>query len=193
MALFLDALTPLIDTFEALGIAYYIGGSVASIAHGVPRTTLDVDVIAEIHPNQVRLLVSRLQGMYYVQTEDILEAIQQRSSFNLVHLVSMVKVDVFLAPHRPFDRSKAQRAQAAPITTNDPRLFRVTSPEDIVLQKLEWYAIGGRVSERQWNDSQGVLKVQSSSLDLSYLRRWAAELGIDDLLEQALRDAGLTA
>lgn len=193
MASFLDALTPLVDACDALGIAYYIGGSVASIAHGVPRTTLDVDMIADIRPGQVRQLVARLQGSYYIQAADIQDAIQQRSSFNLVHLASMIKVDVFLAPDRPFDRSKAQRVQTWPITASDPRPFRLTSPEDIVLQKLEWYAMGGRVSERQWNDSQGVLKVQGTTLDLAYLRHWATELGISDLLEQALKEAGLAA
>ncbi len=191
MASFLDALIPLVDACDALGIAYYIGGSVASIAHGVPRTTLDVDVIADIRHDQVQRLVTRLQGSYYVQEADIHEAIQQRSSFNLVHLASIIKVDVFLAPDRPFDRSKAQRVQIMPITASDPRPFRLTSPEDIVLQKLEWYALGGRVSERQWNDSQGVLKVQGTTLDLVYLRHWATELGIADLLEQALKEAGL--
>jgi hypothetical protein len=193
MSSFLDALTPLVDACDALGIAYYIGGSVASIAHGVPRTTLDVDVIADIRPGQVRQLVARLQGSYYIQAADIQDAIQQRSSFNLVHLASMIKVDVFLAPNRPFDRSKAQRVQTGPITASDPRPFRLTSPEDIVLQKLERYAMGGRVSERQWNDSQGVLKVQGTTLDLAYLRHWATELGISDLLEQALKEAGLAA
>lgn len=66
MTSFLEALIPLVDAFDALGVAYYIGGSVASIAHGVPRTTLDVDVIAEIRPGQVRPLVILLQGGYYV-------------------------------------------------------------------------------------------------------------------------------
>jgi len=191
MASFLDALTPFVDACDALGIGYYIGGSVASIAHGVPRTTLDVDVITDIRPDQVQPLVARLQGSYYVQAADIQEAIQQRSSFNLVHLANMIKVDVFLAPDRPFDRSKAQRALTRPITASDPRSFRLTSPEDIVLQKLEWYVLGGRVSERQWNDSQGVLKVQGAALDLAYLRHWATELGITDLLAQALKEAGL--
>ena len=191
MTSFLDALTPLVDVLDALGVPYYLGGSVASIAHGVPRTTLDVDVIAELRPSQVQSLVERLQDEYYVQALDIHEAIQHRRSFNVVHLQSMLKVDVFLAPDRPFDRSKAQRAQPGQITTSDPRPFRLTSAEDIVVQKLELYALGGRVSERQWSDVQGVLKVQGSALDVASLRRWAEELGIGDLLEQALSDAGL--
>lgn len=128
MAPFLDALTPLVDVFETLGVAYYIGGSLASIAHGIPRTTLDVDLIAEIRPDQVRPLVAQVQSSYYVQAADILEAIQHRSSFNLVHLASMIKVDVFLAPDRPFDHAKAQRARPGQIITSDPRPFRLTSP-----------------------------------------------------------------
>ena len=75
MAAFLDALTPLVDAFDALGVDYYIGGSVASIAHGVPRTTLDVDVIADIHPHQVRPLVERLQGSFYIQIDELLHSI----------------------------------------------------------------------------------------------------------------------
>jgi hypothetical protein len=191
MAVFLDALTPIVDAFEALGVVYYIGVSVASIAHGVPRTTLDVDVIAEIRSDQVQLLVDRLQGSFYIQAADIQDAIQHRSSFNLVHLASMIKVDVFLVPNRPFDRSKAQRVQPGQITASNPRSFQLTSPEDIVLQKLEWYEMGGRVSERQWNDAQGVLKVQGSALDLDYMRRWASDLRVADLLEQVLKEAGL--
>jgi len=191
MTSFLDALTPLVEIRDAFGVASYLGGSVASIAHGTPRTTLDIEVIAEINPSQIRPLVDRLQGSSYIQAADIYEAIQHRSSFNLIHLASMIKVDVFLAPERPFDRSKAQRARSGYITASDPRPFHLTSPEDIILQKLEWYAMGGHVSERQWNDSQGVLKVQGSTLDLTYMRYWAANLGITDLLERALKDAGL--
>jgi hypothetical protein len=62
----------------------------------------------------------------------------------------------------------------------------VASAEDTLLAKLEWYRMGGEVSERQWRDVLGVLKVQAGGLDLEYLRRWARELGVDDLLERAL-------
>ncbi len=111
MPSFLDALGPIIDAFESLAIPYYIGGSVASIAHGVPRTTLDVDIVAVIRPNQARTLVEQLADAYFLQIEDIQDAIVNRTSFNALHIATMIKVDVFLAPNRPFDRSKAQRAQ----------------------------------------------------------------------------------
>ena len=103
----------------------------------------------------------------------------------------MIKIDIFLAPNRPFDRSKAQRAHDIQLTTNNSRLFHITSSEDIVLQKLEWYMLGAQISERQWHDIQGVLKIQGTSLNFPYMRHWAAQLNISELLEQALLDAGL--
>ncbi len=102
-------------------------------------------------------------------------------------------MDVFLAPDRPCDRTKAQHVQRGQITATDLRPFPLTSPEDSVVQKLEWYALGGQVSERQWTDVQGVLKVQGAALDLAYMRHWATALGIADVLERALHAAGLIA
>lgn len=191
MTSFLDGLNPLVELFEELGIPYYIGGSVASIAYGMPRTTLDVDLIADIQAQHVTALVKHLQDQYYIQASDIYDAIIHRSSFNIVHLASMIKVDIFLAPDRPFDQSKAQRIRQGQLIMNESRLFNLTSPEDIILQKLEWYVLGGKVSERQWNDAQGVLKVQSDTLDLSYMRNWARHLNISELLEQAFQEAGI--
>ena len=76
--------------------------------------------------------------------------------------------------------------QAAPLD-----LF-FASPEDTVLAKLEWYRKGGEVSDRQWRDLLGVLKVQGETLDRAYLDHWAGELDVSDLLHRALEEAGLT-
>ncbi len=65
----------------------------------------------------------------------------------------------------------------------------VKSAEDTVLRKLEWYRIGRGVSDRQWNDILGVLRVQGASLDTDYLEYWAAELEVADLLERARSEA----
>jgi hypothetical protein len=69
--------------------------------------------------------------------------------------------------------------------------FYLGSPEDVILNKLKWFRMGGGVSEQQWRDVLGVLKVQKSLLDKKYLRHWAAALGLIDLLEEAFHDAGL--
>jgi hypothetical protein len=57
--------------------------------------------------------------------------------------------------------------------------------------KLEWYEKGDRASDRQWRDVLGILKNNASSLDRSYLRNWASQLGIAELLHQALTQAGI--
>lgn len=63
------------------------------------------------------------------------------------------------------------------------------SSEDVILSELEWYRLGGEVSERQWRDVISALKVCAGDLDLDYLRQWAAELGVADLLERALKSS----
>lgn len=191
MTTFLDTLIPVVDACDACQIAYYIGGSIATIAHGVPRTTLDVDIIVELSHAQVDRFVALVDQDFYIQAADIHDAITHRSSFNLVHFASMLKIDMFVAPPRPFDLAKAQRVVEMQLTTTSTRRFRVTSPEDIVLQKLEWYALGGQVSERQWHDIQGVLRIQGPSLDIAYMHTWATQLDLDSLLIRALHDAGL--
>jgi hypothetical protein len=57
------------------------------------------------------------------------------------------------------------------------------------LSKLGWFRQGGEVSENQWRDVIGILKVQAGRLDVGYLQKWAEELGISDLLLRARQEA----
>ena len=98
----------------------------------------------------------------------------------------MFKVDIFLARGRPFDRAQWARRSEQVIATDPPRAAYVASAEDTILSKLEWYRLGGKASDWQWRDVLGVLRVQGDRLDLPYLRRWASELGVADLLQRAL-------
>jgi len=183
---------PVVDAFEQLRIAYYIGGSVASLAHGIYRATADVDIIADLRMEHVQPLVQLLQDTYYIDADMIRDAIKRRSEFNVLHLDTMFKVDIFIQKTRPFDHEVRRRLQQSKLNiTGNSRLFFLESPEDVILNKLEWYKMGGEVSDRQWNDILGVLKVQGTSLDLAYLRQWAAALDVSPLLDRALEDAGL--
>ena len=185
------ALRPLADALDALGVRYYLGGSVASSAHGIARASLDADIIAALEPDHVDPLTNRLVSAYYIPVDRLRSAVVARSSCNFIHLATMFKIDVFVSKDRPFDRQAAERArpQAIDEAPDAPR-FPVASPEDTVLAKLEWFRLGGETSERQWWDIVGVLKVTHEA-DRGYLRRWAASLGVADLLERALADAAL--
>lgn len=185
----MEALTPLVDAFEQLGIAYYIGGSVSSSLHGLVRRTQDVDVIADIRSHQVRLLVQRLQPDYYVDEQAWQDAVRRGLPYSVIHLDTMVKIDLMPLKQRAFTREEASRAQAHVLEAG-MRPVRVASAEDAILTKLEWFEMGGRSSSRQWNDILGIMRQQGTALDASYLAQWADALGVRDLLDQALVEAG---
>ena len=176
-----------ITVFDRLGIPYLIGGSLASAVHGIVRATMDADLVAEIKPEQVLSLVASLESEFYIDAEMILDAIQYTSSFNLIHLETMFKVDVFLLKQRPFDLNQMQRRISQSVGDSPEEQAYFSTAEDIILAKLEWFRAGGETSERQWRDIMGVLDLQGDRLDFKYLQTWATELGILDLLHRAIQ------
>lgn len=179
-----------IDALDALGVPYLIGGSLASAVHGVLRATLDTDLVADLRLEHAEPLARALGGTFYVDAESIREAVLHQRSFNVIHLETMFKVDVFVAKKRPFHHSQMERRMAQVIATDPDRTAYVATAEDTILAKLEWYRMSGDVSEQPWRDVLGVMKVQADRLDLAYLRQWAAQLNISDLLERAIKEAG---
>jgi len=177
--------------FELLGIRYFLGGSVASALYGEARSTRDVDLIAAMLPAHVQPFVAALGGEFYADAQAIATAVASQRSFNLIHLDTMVKADIFVFKADAFGRSQFARRACKQLSPDSPASIYVASAEDTVLAKLQWYRESGEVSDRQWNDVLGVLKVQGSALDRAYLREWARELKLTDLLVRALDDAGL--
>lgn len=187
----LGILEPLIRIFEEIGVPYYIGGSLASSAYGIARATMDIDLVADLKLDHVEMLVKTLEQEYYIDGDMIKEAIDRRSSFNIIHLETSMKIDIFVLTDSPYFKNAFFRKRAE-ILDEEGRVFFLPSPEDIILIKLDWYKLGGCTSERQWNDILGVLKVQKGNLDIKYLQHWAAELKVDKLLHQAFIEAGIT-
>lgn len=177
---------------EALGIPYFVGGSIASSMHGIFRSTNDVDLVVALRTDQAQTFTIALENDFYVDADMIREAIQHYSSFNVIHLPTMVKADLFLPRVTPFNESQWSRRRLEQIRpTGEMRAVWVASAEDMILQKMEWYRLTGERSDRQWGDVLGMLKVQGEALDFAYLKRWADELSLADLLKNALEDAGL--
>lgn len=179
------------STLESLGIPYVIGDSLASSLWGEPRSTDDIDPVADLRPEQVQLLVDAVQSDFYVSEEAVRDAIAYRSSFNLLRLDTMSKVDIFVLKDQAFPQSKFARRRAAIVRQNPEQSLILPSPEDIILQKLTWYQMGGGVSDKQWRDVLGVMKLQGERLDFEYLWQWATTLNLTELLDAALGEAEL--
>ena len=184
----IEALTPLIRVLEKLNIAYYVSGSIASSIYGAFRATKDIDMVFHLTPKHVDSLVHALKSEYYIDKDMILDALQRQSSFNIIHLKTMFKIDVFLLKQRPYDQEAFQRKRKDQLSEKMETTIFLASPEDIILSKLEWYKAGNFVSERQWQDVLSVLKIQKDHLDMTYLKKWAQHLDILDLLEKALME-----
>lgn len=170
--------------FEALGIRYAIGGSVASAAYGQIRATLDVDIVADMQSEHVDPFIEALGDAFYADRNMIHTAVMRRDSFNLIHFETMFKVDVFVAKNRPFDEQQLTRRKLQTLAKPDAKAY-VVSAEDILLAKLLWYRMGGEVSERQWRDILSILQVQGDALDWGYVVESAEKNSVTDLLHRA--------
>jgi len=177
---------------EELGVPYLIGGSVASIIHGEPRLTNDIDLVADIREEQIPQLVAALETDFYVDDLAIRRAIRERKSFNILYLETMYKVDIFIPRGDEWSHEQMRLREGKNLVEGDDSTVRlVSNPETTVLQKLWWFRRGNEVSEQQWRDALGVLKVQADQLDYYYLKHWAVRLAVSDLLKKAFDDAGI--
>lgn len=182
------ALAPVVMVCHELEIPYYVGGSLASSLHGVPRATNDVDVIASLRPRHVDQFVGRLAEAYYIDARMILDGLIRQIPANLIHLATMVKIDLYGESSMPFTREALLRARTEDLP-GSPVPIRFATPEDVLLAKLKWYRDGGERSERQWGDLLGILRVQGGALDHGYIDPWLDVLQVRDLHARLQREA----
>jgi len=163
-----------------------VSGGVATLAHGEPRFTADADIVIAPSAEQLERFVTLFRASEaYVSREAAIEALRERTMFNLVDSRSGWRADLVLLKSDPFSRVEFERRRL--IETLGLRVTGV-SPEDLVLSKLSWGK--NSASEKQLRDVAGILRIQRDALDLEYLRRWAKELGVAETLEELLTKTG---
>ncbi len=179
-------LESIIKALNNTNIPYMICGSIGSSFHGQPRATNDTDIVIDPTPEQLLAFIELLKSTIYISKEAAMQALKNNSMFNLINIESGVKVDLIIRKKRPFSQQEFMRRTHVNFLGIDTY---VLSPEDSILSKLEWSK--ARESEIQFKDALGVLAAQKNELDFEYLKHWAKELGVEDILNQLLDEAGM--
>jgi len=174
---------------DALEIKYAIGGSIASSVYGQVRFTQDADVMVEEFSSKATLFYEKVKAIFYISNEAMQGALHSRTSFNIIHLETAFKIDVFISKTSPYDCQVLLRAGKIQLGQTEKEVFSFVSSEDIILLKLLWYVQGQYASEKQWNDILGVIVTQKQKLDLDYLTIWAENLSVHNLLARALKQS----
>jgi hypothetical protein len=146
---------------------------------------MDIDLVVRIAAMQADNLAAGLGKEWYADPGEIRRGIETGRAFNLIHIPTGWKIDLFPA-QTEFDQSEMERATLETVNIDgELALCRVSTPEDILLSKLRWYRDGGQVSDRQWSDIVEIVRA-NPAIDLAYLRHWAGRLSVEELLGKAI-------
>ena len=171
------------NLLERSGIPYMLTGSFASSVYGMHRSSPNIDFIIAAEEGGVRQLLDHLPQLgFYSDLNHALDACREKSMFNVVDHVTGLKINFIFLKNRPFNQEEFGRRKKASVW-NFP--LYIASAEDMVIEKLEWEKL--RKSSRQIEDAAAVLKVCGEELDLPYIEKWVAELGLLSQWNNALR------
>ncbi len=183
-----EAIKDFVEVLEKFGIRYAVGGSIASSFYGKVRFTVDADITVEPFRDIAEKIYEILQKKFYISKSAMFQALDSYSSFNIIHNMTSFKIDVFICKNIDFQIQMLEHPKRVKLNEQIENKFSVVSPEDIILLKLQWYESTERTSKKQWDDILGVLSVQKTKLDYDYLKKWAHNLGLTELLQKALSE-----
>lgn len=183
-----DAFAPLRAALEQAGIRYAVGGSWASTAFGEPRFTNDIDILADVTPDNLTQFLATLPSTFLADSDEATDAVRRGRPFNVIYMPAAFKFDFFPAHAFPLGRKELDRAVFVPNSGLSEIPIPFVTPEDILLAKLHWFHAGGEISEVQWRDIRGIVRSRREALDRSYLEQSAGQLEVMALLKRALAD-----
>lgn len=163
-----------IDVLGELNIPHMITGSVASMAYGEPRLTLDMDVVIDLSSKDAEMFCSKFDSDFYVDLDSILQAIRQRKHFNIIHVPSGSKVDFFQLKKDATSQEMFKRKHKE--SFDEKRTAFFSSAEDVIINKLIYYKEGK--SEKHLRDIRGMLQISGNKLDVSYIDKKTKELNL---------------
>lgn len=169
-----DVVFRLVDVFERLGTPYALGGAVATSFWGVPRTTQDADCLVAVPALAYQRLADELTAAGFT-----VDTPQGPGAPDVATLRRQAETDGFMALSRrntsvelfvpivPLQHEILRRAVERSL--HDKRVM-VTTAEDLVLLKMAFHR------QKDLQDVRGILHVQQSRLDLSYIRDWSGRM-----------------
>ncbi|OGZ33264.1 MAG: hypothetical protein A2174_03190 [Candidatus Portnoybacteria bacterium RBG_13_41_18] len=177
-------LVRLAKIFDKLKIPYFITGGIATVIWGRPRFTADIDIVIQLVANkldQLALALFKIDKDVYLDKSMMAEALRQQGEFNFIYPRSGLKVDFWILKNTPIERVRLKRRVAKKI---GGRIVYFSSPEDLILSKLLWYK--ETHSTRQLEDIESVLRISGSKINMRYLKTWADQLNVLEILDRLL-------
>ena len=170
-----------INALDQLGIPYMITGAIASSYYGKPRFTHDIELVVHVKKESAPLIEKLFQDDFYVSSVGILDALNHRTMFNLIHHETGIKIDCWIIGPDEYDTTAFDRRKKVKIFDED---MYISAPEDVILSKLKWYTESG--TDKHLDDISGIIEVQQGNLDIDYLNTWSGQLSVNDLLDRLL-------
>ena len=191
----LTVILPVLQAFDEQNLFWYLGGSIASSLHGMQQMAQDIDLVVDLHCQNLPSLLPLLKQHFAFDDDAFLEAISQRTACSLIHLDTLMKVDLIMAKQSAFETALHPRITSYSLDERSPSL-PLASAVEMILVKLHRYSqdllsrTDGMRDDAEWNDIVGMLKIQEPTLERDFLEEWARTQKIAEVLRQALIDAG---
>lgn len=173
-------LQDVVTRLDRAGIPYMVTGSLAMNHYAQPRMTRDMDMVVDLSAGDAPRVHELFADTYYLDTDAIRRAVEDRGMFNLIHLEEALKVDLIVRKNTPYHRTEFDRRRTVDI---EGLPLRIATPEDLILSKLVWHL--NSKSEQQLRDVRNIVD-SVANLDREYLRTWAPDLGVGTILEEVL-------
>ena len=177
-----ELLVDCLKRLNSVGIPYMLTGSMASNYWGIPRTTHDLDFVIQLQSEDIPALVREFESDFFVQESSVQSALSPPYQFNAIDNRSALKIDFWVLASEPFALEMFRRRQQVTLFETPAT---IASAEDVLLHKLYWHTL--MPSDRQLTDAAGVWRLQEKNVDLAYLKKWAAILNVEELLERIQR------
>jgi hypothetical protein len=191
----LTVMIPALQAFDEQNLFWYLGGSIASSLHGMQQMAQDIDLVVDLHPQNLSSLLPILKQHYAFDDDAFQETASQRTACSLIHPDTLMKVDLIMAKQGAFETALHPRIASYSLDDRYPSL-RLASAMEMILVKLHRYSqnllsrTDGMRDDAEWNDIVGMLKIQEPPFERDFLEEWARNLRIAEMLRQALVDAG---